>query len=371
MILSPARSTWIEVDLSAIEENIHNLSSRVAPARVAAVLKAGAYGHGAVEVARRIESKVDKICVATLEEGVELREAGVTAPILVFGGLDPELTGECARFGITPTILDVAALDAYRKAGGGAIEIECDTGMHRLGLSVADTTRLAGESLAGGVALSGIYSHLFRAGDGEEGRAATQAQIERFADCRERFFATLGDRARGARFHLSASAGALLYPEARFDQVRLGIAIYGYAPGEGVFPCPLRPALSLRSRVIQVLPVGAGEGVSYGHRILYSEAGSVATFPAGYADGVPRSLFEGGGEVLIGGKRRPLAGVVTMDYSMAWLGSDQAVPGDEVVLIGSQGEETIDASEWARKTGTIPYEVLARLGTRMPRRYIG
>ncbi len=371
MISSRSRPTWIEVDLGAIERNIEALRSQAAPARVAAVLKADAYGHGAVEVARRIESRVDGICVATLEEGAQLREAGITAPILAFGGLDAELAGESARLGITPTIAGEAALAAFRRAGGTEIEIECDTGMHRLGLSAAEAAWLAATSLASGVAISGVYSHLSRAADGEEGRLATQEQIERFSACRDRLLAIPDGRVGKARFHLSASAGALFYPEARFDQVRPGISIYGYSPGEGELPLALQPALSLHSRVVQVLPVGAGEGVSYGHRLRNPDAGMVATFPAGYADGVPRSLFEGGGEVLIGGERRPLAGVVTMDYSMAWVGSDPVAPGDEVVLIGSQGEESIDAAEWALKTGTISYEVLARLGPRIPRRYAG
>jgi alanine racemase len=254
------------------------------------------------------------------------------------------------------------------------VHVKVDTGMHRVGVAPPDAASLLKDVAAEpSLELAGVYTHLAVAdGTGEEDRAFTRLQLERFEAVVDGLGAS--DLPR-PMLHAANSAGALAWPQARYDMVRCGIACYGVSPSAEIaatYPAVagLRPALSLHARVSAVRRLGAGDRPSYGRRRPLPDSCLVATVPLGYADGVPRSLFAAGAEVLIGGRRLPIAGTITMDQLMVDCGPDWSVaPGDEVVLLGTQGDETVTADEWAGRTGTIAYEVLCGIGPRVPRHY--
>jgi alanine racemase len=288
--------------------------------------------------------------------------------------------GEVVGLGLTPTLYSAegvaAAAAAAADAGGAALDVhvKVDTGMHRVGAPAADAVKLAltVREERPELALQGLWTHFAVADDPDDPFTAVQA---------ERFAAVLDELAglgvRPPLVHACNSAAVLTHPAAHHDLVRCGIAVYGVAPSAGlearIAGLGLRPALSLKARVSLVKEVAAGEGVSYGLRFR-APAGRptvVATVPIGYADGVPWRLPGVGGEVLIGGRRRPIAGAVTMDQLMVDCGDDRSVePGDEVVFIGGQGDDAIGAWEWAGRLGTIAYEVLTGIGARVPRDYV-
>ena len=377
------RPAWAEVDLSAVRHNVGVLRACAAPAAVCAVVKAGAYGHGAVPVARAaLEGGAAGLAVALVDEGVELREAGIGAPVLVLSEPPDTAAEVVVTAGLTPTVATpgtVRALGAAARRAGTrlAVHMKVDTGMHRVGVAPE-----AAAALAAAVAeepalrLEGVFTHLAVAdGTGPEERAFTEGQLERF----DAVVAGLG--ARPQVLHAANTAGAVAWPAARYDMVRCGIGIYGLAPspvlvdGSGRVAevlAQLRPALSLRARVSAVRELGPGSRPSYGRLRPLPDRAVVATVPLGYADGVPRALFGAGCTVLVGGRRRPLAGMVTMDQIVVDCGPDAAVAvGDEVVLIGDQGGEAIAVSEWARMLGTVDYEVVCGIGARVARRYVG
>jgi alanine racemase len=247
------------------------------------------------------------------------------------------------------------------------VHLKLDTGMHRVGASPEDAVVLA-EAVASHpeLVLDGVYTHFAIADEPDD--PFTGEQLDRFA-------AALGRLQRaGYRppvVHAANSAAAIVRPDARYDLVRIGIAMYGIPPAPGLAGLvELRPALSLKASVSLVKSVAAGERISYGLRHTFAEDTIVATVPIGYADGVRRRLFSVGGEVLLGGRRRPIVGVVTMDQLTVGCGDDRSVVvGDEVVLIGSQGDEAITADEWAGRLDTISYEIVCGIGPRVPRRY--
>ena len=256
------------------------------------------------------------------------------------------------------------------------VEIKVDTGMHRVGADPAMLPRLVA-LLAERPQLDfvGLWTHLAVAD--EPGNPFTGEQLARFEALRAEM-AQAGVPAP-ARLHAANSAGAIAHPGSRYDMVRCGISLYGYLPSAAVGPAlveaagagMLRPALSWKTQVSYVRELGPGERTSYGLAYKINERTDIATVPVGYADGVPRGLFEAGGELLVGGRRLPVAGVVTMDQLLVDCGPDSGVRrGDEVVLIGSQGDETVSAQEWAARLGTISYEILCRIGPRLPRRHV-
>lgn len=368
------RPTIAEIDLAAIEANVAELRRIVAPAECCVVVKAGGYGHGAVEVAQAaLSAGATELAVATVDEALELREAGVAAPILLL--VEPwhaEAAREAVDLGLRITVwsndtlalVQEAAVSNHRVAH---VEVKLDTGMHRYGAAPDDALGLlrAAED-APALQLAGLWTHLAVADD--PARPETAEQLDRFERVAERFVSAGGSIARR---HAANSAGAIAHPRARCDMVRCGIAAYGIPPSEAIAPLVrLRPALALRSVVARVATLRAGEGLSYGLRDAASTDRNVATVPIGYADGVDRGLGFGVGEVLIGARRRPIVGAVTMDHLMVDCGSDPVSVGDEVVLFGAQGDERIDPAEWAARLGTIPYEVVTRLGTRLPRRHL-
>ena len=373
------RPAWAEIDLDAIRQNAALLAGVAAPARLCAVVKAGGYGHGAVEIARAaLEGGAEWLAVALVEEGIELRAAGVTAPILLLSEPVAAAMTEVVAARLTPTVYTregVAAMaEAASAAGGGEfpVHVKVDTGMHRVGATTAESVDIA-ESVASSPALrlEGFWTHL--AVSDELDNPYTTGQLDLFDAACSRL------RERGLApplLHAANSAAALWHPRSRHGMVRCGISLYGLAPaGDLVGAGPaagLRPAMSLKARVSYVKEVAAGERLSYGLRYRVEEDSVIATVPLGYADGVTRMLSATGGQVLVGGRRHPIAGTVTMDQILVDCGPDAEVRrGDEVVLIGSQGDETITAWEWAERVGTISYEVVCGVSGRVPRVYVG
>jgi alanine racemase len=376
MTAAHTRPAWAEIDLDAIRHNARALLALAHPAELCAVVKADGYGHGAVPVARAaLEAGATRLAVALAEEGVALRGAGIGAPILVLSEPGAEAMADAVAAHLTPTLYTRAGVAAAEAAVGRrapvAVEVKVDTGMHRVGGTPDDVLAVA-EAVhrSSHLSLTGVWTHLAVAD--EPGNSYTAEQLERFEEVRDKLAAA---GLLPELVHAANSAGAIAHPAARYDLVRCGIALYGHAPSADVSALglvDLRPALSLKAHVTFVKELDAGERASYGLRWTAAERTTVATVPLGYADGVPRRWFETGGSVLVGGVRRPIAGVVTMDQLMVDCGPGAPVQvGDEVVLIGRQGDEEITAEDWAAALGTINYEVLCGIGPRVRRVYVG
>ncbi len=370
-----SRATWAEIDLSAVRHNAALLRRLAAPAALCAVVKADGYGHGAAAVARAaLEGGASMVAVALGDEGVELRTAGIEAPVLVLSEQPAANAGAVVAAGLTPTLYTLEGVAATAEAAEAAgvvvaVHVKVNTGMHRVGAEPgqveAVVTAVTGSRW---LRLEGLFTHLAVAdGTSDEDADFTALQLRRFES-------VVGElAARGVEpplLHAANSAAAITRPGARYAMVRCGIALYGQPPAPALAGAGagLRPVLSLRSRVSAVRVLDAGERPSYGRVRPLPERSVVATVPIGYADGVPRRLQPAGAEVLIGGRRRPLAGTVTMDQIMVDCGPDDPVaPGDEVVLLGRQGDQEVTAGEWASMLGTITYEVLCAIGPRVPR----
>ena len=372
-----ARRAWAEVDLAAVRHNASLLAELASPAQLCAVVKARAYGHGSVAVARAaLESGATWLAVAIVEEGTVLRDQAIDAPILLLSEPPAAAMADVVALRLTPTIYTQGGVEAAAKAVASAgaapldVHVKVDTGMHRVGAGPEEAPAIVRAVVdRPELNFGGLWTHFAVADD--PGNPFTDEQCSRF----DAVVAQLVDHnLRPPLVHACNSAGAIAHPGARHDLVRCGIALYGVAPSPALAAVQpvegLRPVLSLRARVSYVREVGAGEAVSYGLRRPLERRSHVATVPVGYADGVPWRLGVSGGEVLIGGRRRPLAGSVTMDQIMVDCGDDGGVlPGDEVVLIGRQGNEQITAWEWATHVGTIAYEVLCGIGPRVPKIY--
>ena len=372
------RPAWAEISASAIAHNVATLKALLGETRFCAVVKANGYGHGALLAARAaLEGGADALAVAIVDEGIELRDAGVTAPILLLAEISAATVPDALGHSLTLTIGSLAGARAVAVAAkelGGlfAVHVKLDTGMHRMGVAPEELDEVM-DVLVGARELDveGFYTH-FSVADGSsaQDRSFTRAQIERFDEA----VAQLGARDVHPRLlHTANSAGALGYPEARRSMVRVGLALYGYLPNAWLAGSleerglSLRPALSLRAKIVAVRRVRAGERPSYGRRRALERDAWIATVPFGYADGYPRRLFDAGADVLIGAKRYPLAGNVTMDQLLIDCGDDEPRVGDDVVLLGEQGGETISADEWAERAQTISWEILCGVGARVPR----
>lgn len=362
---------WAEVDLGAIRRNAERLRALAAPAALCAVVKAQGYGHGPVRAAEAaLAGGATWLAVALVEEGVALRRAGITEPVLVLSEPPPGSWPAVVAHRLTPAVYTwegvAGAADAVAVAAADPlpVHVKVDSGMHRVGADPERAVELAVEVDARPeLVLEGVWTH-FAVAD-EPANPFTAEQLARY----ERVLASLAGRGLHPLRHACNTAGTITQPGARFDLVRCGIGLYGLAPSpelEGAVE--LEPALSLKARVSYVKEVDAGERCSYGLRYTFERRSVVATVPIGYADGLPRRLGFSGGEVLIGGRRRPIAGTVTMDQILVDCGDDRSVRrNDEVVLIGSQGGERIGAWEWAERCGTIAYEVVCGLSDRVPR----
>ncbi|MBS3896077.1 alanine racemase [Silanimonas sp.] len=373
--LTSQRPTRVRVDLGALAHNLQAIRARVG-VPVMAIIKANAYGHGLVPVARHLEAcGVDQLGVAFVEEGVALRRAGVRTPILVMGGVYGRQLGEFIAHDLEIT---VSSIDKLRLAEAAAeslgrkavVHLKIDTGMNRIGVQSDRCAPFLEAALASRwCTVKGLYSHLACADD--PAHPMTALQRERFLEAcaeAERISARLG--VPMPIRHLANSGGVLHFPDTWLDMVRPGIALYGTLPDPASRDTVgLKPVLSLTSRVVYFKVVRAGATVSYGATWTAATDTRVVTIPIGYGDGWPRALSSKG-EVLVRGGRRPIVGRICMDQFMVDLGaSGTAYNEDEVVLIGRQGDQAISVEAVAAAAGTIPYEILTGLNERIPREY--
>lgn len=363
------------MDLDAITHNVGVLRDHVAPSGLWAVVKADAYGHGAVAVARAaLQAGADGLAVALVEEAEELRAAGIDERVLLLSEPPPAAVDRVVAAGVEPAIYSLEVVDAVGTASERAdavtdVHLKVDTGMHRVGAPPADAVALAlAVDAHPALRLASVWTHLAVADDPDD--PFTAVQLDRFE------VACGAIEAAGVAIpvrHAANSAGAIAHPAARLDLVRVGIALYGLDPSPALAGAvEVRPALRLVSQVSHVKVVEAGAAMSYGQRYRVDAATTIATVPVGYADGLRRVLGASGGQVLVGGHRHPIAGTVTMDQITVDCGPGASIArGDEVVLLGRQGDDEIPASEWAARLDTIDYEVTCGLGARLPRRHVG
>jgi alanine racemase len=366
---------WVEVNAAAITANARALGRFIgAGTELMAVVKADGYGHGAVPVAKAaLAGGAGCFGVATLAEGVELRRAGISTPVLVLGNLtQPEELRSCLRWQLMPTISSMReALLCQNLAGGSgrpmALQLKLDTGMARLGADWQEGARLVGalQDLEA-IELAGIYSHLASAD------AAPHEEDGLTAEQQRRFEAVLAslrqqDLPSGCR-HLANSAATLRGRALHFDMVRVGLALYGHAPAPHLaHVLPLQPAMQLHARVTLIREVAAGVGVSYGHRFRTSRPSRLAVVAIGYADGVPRQLSNRM-EVLFHGRRLPQVGTITMDQMVVDATDDPELDvGAVVTLLGEHNGERITPADWSDRCGTIPWEILCGFKHRLPR----
>lgn len=366
------RPTRIVVDLDQLTFNLRSIRAHVG-VPVMGIVKANAYGHGLVPVALHLQAQgVDQLGVAFVEEGMALRQAGITTPILVLGGI---LGRQVTQYLAHDLEITVSSVDKLRQVEAAAqamerkavIHLKIDTGMERIGVhSYSARTFIEAALASRWCELKGIYSHLACADD--PASPMTLQQLERFQEACghiERLGAPMPLR------HLANSGGVLHFPQTWLDMVRPGILMYGVLPDPASRDAvDVRPAMSLASQVVYFKVVKAGNTVSYGATWTAAHDTRVVTVPIGYGDGYPRSLSSRG-EVLIRGQRHPIVGRICMDQFMVDIGEDSAWNEDEVILIGTQGGERITAETVARQAGTIPYEILVGLNDRIPREYQG
>ncbi len=358
-------ATRVEIDHRAIAHNLRLIKKQVAPAAVMAVIKANAYGHGAVEVAGTCSRLgVRRFAVATPDEALELRQNHVAGDILLFGAHDFSAVPDLIRNDIILTVNTLSAIgELGRRAARLGRELRChinvDTGMGRAGMLPEDLPAALEEvARTAALRLEGLYTH-FSSADEEEA-APTLRQIGRFQ--------AIATPSSGLLKHMANSAAIMRFPQSYADAVRPGIMLYGNLPSpDFVTEWPLREAMQFKSYVSLIKKVKAGTTVSYNRRYATPVETCLALVPVGYADGYKRALT-GRASVLVGGKRRPVAGTVTMDLLVVDLGADTNVkPGDEVVLFGRQGDEYISINEVARWAGTISYEVTCSVSGRVSR----
>jgi len=369
-----SRSTWAEVDLDAVIFNYRVIKSRLSRGtNILAVVKANAYGYGMAEVARRlVKEKVPYLGVACVDEAVTLRRAGIRTPILVLSSVMPEEVRAALLYDLTLTVCDrdlAAEIDkaARRLNKVAVVHVKVDTGMGRLGVWYDEADRLIEKILRfRNVVLEGIFTH-FASADESDVRY-TARQIDNF----KRLTTLLEIKGANIKYaHAANSAGAILYKDSHFNMVRPGLMLYGLYPNSKTAKAvKLKPALSLKTRIIFLKRTPAGRSISYGRTHTTSKDTVIATLPIGYADGLNRRLSNNG-EAIVRGKRAPIVGRICMDHTMIDVGHVKGVKaGDEVVIIGSQGKEIITVEDIARLLDTIPYEVVCWISARVPRVYI-
>jgi alanine racemase len=380
------RSTVARVDLQALRHNFAAIRTFLETGArppggpgptLIAVVKANAYGHGAVPVAQALEDAgAEMVACADIEEGIVLRRAGLRIPILVFGALSVSDLDGLFDYALTPTISTPGAARAVQAAAARrrteiAYHLKIDTGMNRLGFRHDNLRRTLGELLAApNVRLDAVYTHFATADVPESPLFDEQRR------CFEQALATVGDLAGGRPFWRHACNSAALLRDSRvwYDAVRPGLLLYGIVPPPLASTMSLVPVMSLTSTVVAVKGLRPGESVGYGERYRADGARRIAVVPAGYADGLDTRL-SGRGSVLIRGRRVPIVGAVSMDMlTVDVTDAGDVAPGDEVVILGRQGEESwqqIDARDMAASIGMIPWEVVCRLGTRVERAYTG
>ena len=365
--LETIRPTRAVVDLDALAGNLAELRRLCPAASIFAVIKADAYGHGAVPVAVRLGTEgADGLCVALPEEGIELRDAGVRLPVLVLGGVYGMGAADTLAFGLTPVVHDLEGVARLHEAAGGSkvhVHLKVDTGMSRLGVPDHGLARFLWRARRyPAVVFDGVMTHLASAEDDD---AATEEQLRRFRQAL-RVARSAGVEPRVV--HVANSAALLRFSGARLDLVRPGLALYGVSPVEGLGG-GLRPVMRVQTEVVQVHELEAGDRVSYGGTFVASRPTRLAVLPVGYADGLSQRLANVG-EVLVGGRRARIVGRVCMDMTMVDVTDVGGVSvGDQVVLLGEQGGQEITARELASIVGTVPHDILTAVSRRVPRFY--
>jgi alanine racemase len=365
------RATWAEVNLARLEQNLAAIKEKVSPAKVMLVVKANAYGHGLVEVSKALAEKTDYVGVAVLEEGILLRKLGITAPIIVLGGIWRDQIPQYLRHDLTLTASSVERLEQADNIAGrmgikARVHLKIDTGMERIGVHYYSAHLLQEAALkCRNVEVEGVFSHLANA----DARDLTHArlQLERFHEVLrfyERHSLPMPVR------HIANSAAVLQLPESYLDMVRPGIMLYGVYPSSEVQRSVLvKPALTWKSRVVYFKVVKPGHAVSYGSSWQSDHETRVVTIPVGYGDGYFRSMSNKA-KVIIRGKKYPQVGSICMDQLMVNIEWDSAYNGDEVILLGQTAGERISVEDLAEWAGTVPYEILTNINTRVPRLYV-
>ncbi len=362
------RSTRAEILLDAIGHNLRVVQGAAQGRKILAVVKADAYGHGVVPVARRLQAEgVDGFGVALAEEGIELRQAGINRAILVLNGINGGAHREIIAAGLTPVLYDISEASAFEEVSGNRpidVHLKVDTGMGRLGVPLGELSNFLRDLRRfPSIRIAGLMTHLSTADADPEyvaeqlaGFAQARGLVRRFGH-------------EPSVLHVANSAAVFRHPESHFDWVRTGLALYGY-PGSDTIHAPLRPALRWRTEVLRVRTLQAGESVGYGRSFRASEETLLATIPVGYGDGLLRSASNRG-HVLIGGRRCPIVGNIAMDLTTVDVSGVPGVAvGDEALLLGEQQGAVLDARDLALAAGTIPYEVLTNVSRRVPRVYL-
>lgn len=361
------RPVWAEIDLDAIAANLAAIKTRLAPeTKVMAIVKANAYGHGLIPVARKArQAGADRLGVALVEEALELREAGLDIPIHILSEPPVGAAEEIAAYHLIPAVYSIELAQALSRKAQAiqapiTVHLKVDTGMHRVGAPLDRSLELyqAIRRLPG-LKVEGIFTHFACADNPQDPFTAKQLQS---------FLRLKKALPEVPMWHAANSAATIFMPETQLDMVRIGIAMYGLQPSTKPSPIPLKPALSLRTKISFVQELQSGEGVSYGLTYVAERKITVATLPIGYGDGYSR-LLSNKGKVLLGGKRVNIIGNICMDQLLVKVDNVKAAAGDEVVLIGNQGKETISAEEMASWLGTINYEVVCLINTRVARVY--
>lgn len=369
----PPAPCWLEVDLDAVEANVRWLRSTIGPAtEIAAVVKAQAYGLGAEELGwAALRAGASRLAVARVREGVALRRAGVTAPILVLTAIVPSELELCCAQDLTPTVADPALVSdlcamAGRLGRPQQVHLKVDTGLTRYGAEPETIVALARQvQQSPWLEAEGLFTHF--ASSDEPGLDYSREQLRRFEDIRT---ALASQGFRYAIHHAANSAGAIRLPEARLDLVRAGITLAGSPTSASVIAPSLQPAASLKATVARVYDVNRDATIGYGRTFRAARRMRAALVPIGYADGLPRALSNRGA-MLIRGQRAPIVGRVSMDQCVVDISDIPGVlPGDAVVALGGQGRDAITLAELAEWSETIPHEVLCRIGMRVPRVYV-
>jgi alanine racemase len=361
--------TCAQINLDNLAHNIHAIRKRVAPAKVIPVVKADAYGHGAVACATRLAREgFGMFAVAQFQEALELRESGLDQSILILGRLFPSQIPQAIKAGFRMTVFGEEDLSWIEKAHQdlpAVIHVKLETGMGRTGLLLDKTAEFFHRlSQTGACLWEGLHSH-FSTSD-EKDKTYARLQLTRF---REVLSSVRMLEKKPSMFHMAASGAILDLPESYFDAVRPGILMYGHYPSrETSHSIKPRQVMTLKTFVSHLREMPEGHPISYGRRWTTTRATKIAVLPIGYADGISRRLTNTG-EVLIRGKRYPMVGTVTMDYTMVNVGDDPIKIGDEVIIWGMSSEGTIEVSEVAEKIGTIPYELTCGVSKRVKRIY--
>ena len=375
-MINGIRPVWMEVNLDNLAYNVRQIKNNIKdPTLIMGIVKADAYGHGAAEVARvLLEEEVKRLGVAVLDEAIALRQEGIDVPILILGYTPPQLFDKVLEYRITPTLYnyqDALKLSELASKNGSSVKVhlKLDTGMGRIGMIPGQDSldMVSNIYKLPGIIIEGIFTH-FSVAD-EKDKTYTREQFKKFTE----FVSALKERGIDIPLrHAGNSAASIDLPETHLDMVRPGVILYGLYPSDEVEKerLSLKPLATLKTVIAHVKTVPPGTSVGYGRKYISAGERVIATLPIGYADGYTR-LLSGKASVLVHGVRAPLAGNICMDQCMIDVtGIEDVKVGDEVVLIGRQGDEVIPAEELASLLGTINYEIMCMIGKRVPRVYI-